>query len=119
MQGKKYNQFTAFKAIFISSLKASLKNPQAIFFSLVFPLIFVFIFGSFGGGNGGSFTMAVQPGTDTSSDIFRMVKQMSFMKLKNYTDTTLMRQDLERGNHRNHGYVQQHRRQHRHGNMTE
>ncbi len=99
MQGKPYNQFTAFKAVFISSLKASLKNPQAIFFSLVFPLIFVFIFGSFGGGNGSRFTVAIQPGTDTTTGLFNSVKtEMSFLRLKYYSDTALMRQDLEKGN---------------------
>lgn len=98
MQGKSYNQFVAFNAIFVSSLKASLKNPQAIFFSLVFPLIFVFIFGSFGGGSGGHFSMAIKSGTDTTSTDYKMVrKNMPFLKIRDYADTVKMRKDLEKG----------------------
>lgn len=98
MQGKPYNQFTAFKAIFISSLKASLKNPQAIFFSLVFPLIFVFIFGSFGDGSQSKFSMAIKPGTDTANRVFNILKNVPYIKWNYYADTSMMRTDLEKGN---------------------
>lgn len=97
MQGKPYNQLIAFKAVFISSLKASLKNPQAIFFSFVFPLVFVFIFGAFGDGSKSQFTLAIQPSTDTANPVFGIIKQLPFINFKTYADTTLMWQDLKKG----------------------
>ena len=52
---KPYSQFTALMAITKGSLKAIFKSPQAVFFSLFFPIVLIVIFGSLGGD--GSFSM--------------------------------------------------------------
>jgi ABC-2 type transport system permease protein len=45
-----YSQWKALCAIAKGSFRAVMKSPQTLFFSILFPLIFIFIFGSFGGG---------------------------------------------------------------------
>ncbi len=94
---QKYSQLTAFKAITKASFIANLKNPQSLVFSLIFPLVFVFIFGAFNGRGLNHFTLANASGSDTSNIIYKVISEQPFIKIKYYQDTSLMRQDLERG----------------------
>ena len=95
---KQYNQSKALLAITKASLLAILKNPGALFFSLVFPLIFVGIFGSFGGGGIASYKLALDKNADTSNVVlYQMIKHNPLLKLIDYKDTTEQRIDLEKG----------------------
>ena len=94
---KTYSQSKALGAITKASFLATLKNPQAIVFSLIFPLVFVFIFGAFGGGGLTKFKLAVSPNTDTSNLLFKTLAKQPFVNFIKYADTTLMRSDLEKG----------------------
>ncbi len=95
---KQYNQSKALLAITKASLLAILKNPGALFFSLGFPLIFVWIFGSFGNGGVSQFKIALAHNADTSNaPLYQSIKNHQLIKLVIYKDTTEQRVDLEKG----------------------
>ncbi|MEJ0105616.1 MAG: ABC transporter permease [Bacteroidota bacterium] len=71
---KPYSQFTALLAIAKGSLKAIFKSPQAIFFSLFFPIVLIVIFGSLGGGGGISMDIAVDKKADTLNPVYLAIK---------------------------------------------
>jgi ABC-2 type transport system permease protein len=95
---KQYNQSKALLAITKASLLAILKNPGALFFSLGFPLIFVWIFGSFGSGGVSQIKIALAQNADTSNaPLFLGIKHNPLIKLVTYKDTVEQRTDLEKG----------------------
>jgi ABC-2 type transport system permease protein len=95
---KQYNQSKALLAITKASLLAILKNPGALFFSLGFPLIFVWIFGSFGNGGMNAYKIALANTADTSNaPLYQSIKHNSLIKLVTYKDTAEQRTDLEKG----------------------
>ena len=95
---KKYNQSKALIAIIKASLLAILKNPIAIVFSLGFPLIFVWIFGNFGGGATNQFKIALSKYADTSNaPLYQSIKNNPLIKLLNYSDSLEQKKDLEKG----------------------
>ena len=95
---KNYNQLTALKAITKASLLAIIKYPGAIFFSLVFPLIFIWIFGSFGRGNMKLYKMVLDKNSDTTNTVlYQSIKNNPLFLFVNYTDTIKQRTDLEKG----------------------
>lgn len=72
---KAYSQFRAMMAVVKASLLATFKSPQSIFFSLFFPIVLIWIFGSLGGGNGiPTVDVAWEPGTDTLSPVYTSLK---------------------------------------------
>ena len=95
---QQYNQSRALLAISKASLLAILKNPGAIVFSLIFPLIFVWIFGSFGEGGINTYKIALANNADTSNVLlYQTIKQNPLLKIVHYSDTTQQRTDLEKG----------------------
>lgn len=95
---KQYNQSKALLAISKASLLAILKNPGALFFSLLFPLIFVWIFGSFGGGGGNQYKLALAQNADTSNALlYQTINHTPVFNIVRYTDTAQQRIDLEKG----------------------
>ncbi len=97
-----YSQLRAFIAILKASFRSILSNPSAIFFSLLFPIIFIFIFGSFGGGNGVHYHIAIADSADTTNEIYDSIKAnplltiISFKNDKGAVDTTAQRIALEK-----------------------
>ena len=95
---KPYSQFTALTAITKASFKAILKHPTAIFFSIGFPLIFVWIFGSFGDGGIPTYKIALNKNIDTTHNIIiQAIKFAPVLKLVTYTDDAQLKTDLEKG----------------------
>lgn len=94
---KSYNQAWALWAITRASFAANLKNPQSLFFSLVFPLVFVFIFGSFGGGGLVRFNLALDDRCDTLNPAYTTIASLPYIRMVHYQDTALQRIDLEKG----------------------
>ncbi len=73
---KQYSQFTALTAITKASLKTTFRSPQAVFFSLFFPIVLIWIFGSLGSGNGApSVDVAFEKGADSTLPVFMRLKQ--------------------------------------------
>lgn len=94
---KPYSQARALWAITRGSFKAIFAQPISIFFSLLFPIIFILIFGAFGNSGIPTQKIAVMPGSDTSNAIFDSLKASSYVKLTTYTDTVLMKDQLMKG----------------------
>lgn len=98
-----YNQGKALWAITKASFRAIFRNPSAIVFSILFPIIFILIFGSFGEGGPGRNKIAFVPGTDTTSELYDsivhspLIKVVSYLTPKGTIDTAKMREDLEKG----------------------
>ncbi len=59
---RSYSQFRAMLAITRASLRAILRSPSAVVFSLGFPLIFILVFGLIGGGGTSVTSCAAKPG---------------------------------------------------------
>jgi ABC-2 type transport system permease protein len=92
-----YSQSRALWAITKASYKAIFANPSAIIFSIVFPIIFILIFGAFGSGEFTRHKIALAPDCDTSNIVFDSLKNSAFIKISRYKDTAAMRKDLEKG----------------------
>lgn len=94
---KRYSQSRALGAITKASFKAIFANPSAIIFSILFPIIFIMIFGAFGNGGAPSYRVALAPGSDTANNLFRAIRQHPQVRIVNYTDTMLRNKDLIKG----------------------
>lgn len=100
MEPKKnpYSQSKALWAITRASFKAIFANPAAIFFSLMFPIIFVLIFGAFGNRGGASYKVALAEDSDTAGVFLDRIKTDGTVHIADYPDTVSRRKDLVRGN---------------------
>jgi ABC-2 type transport system permease protein len=67
---KAYNQITAMLAVTKASLKATFRSPQSIFFSLFFPIVLIWIFGSLGGNGTPSVDVAFEKGVDSTNIVY-------------------------------------------------
>nr|HQV07134.1 ABC transporter permease [Chitinophagaceae bacterium] len=92
------SQSKALWAITKASFKAIFANPSALFFSVLFPIIFILIFGAFGSSGGVSYRIALTANSDTSSAFYRGLKKSSVIKIVTYTDTADLNEDLIKGN---------------------
>lgn len=93
-----YSQFKALWAITRASFKAIFKQPASIIFSLLFPIVFILIFGAFSNGGAGSQPIAIIPGSDTTNALFDSIKANPFIRISALKDTAQMRDAIERGN---------------------
>jgi ABC-2 type transport system permease protein len=93
-----YNQSRALWAITRASFKAIFAQPTAIVFSLLFPIIFIMIFGAFGNGGGVNYEIAVDSGSDTAnSDFYTRLKHAQDISVDVLSDST-MKERLKNGN---------------------
>lgn len=91
-----YNQFTAMWSITKASLRAILRSPSTVLFSLAFPLIFILVFGFIGGKGNVSFSIAIDKTSDTTNPVSAALKHVPGVTIVNKTDTDLQ-EDLEKG----------------------
>jgi ABC-2 type transport system permease protein len=94
---QRYSQTRALGAITKASFKAIFANPSAIIFSILFPIIFIMIFGAFGNGGAPSYRVALAPGCDTTNAFFLSIKNDPQVRVVSYTDTILRNKDLIKG----------------------
>src|SRR5436189_2299800 len=94
---KPYSQSRALLAITKASYKAIFSNPSAIVFSILFPIIFIMIFGAFGGGGVSRQRIAIAYDSDTNNVVYDSLQNSSFIKINRYSDSAAMREDLEKG----------------------
>ncbi|MBL7732159.1 MAG: ABC transporter permease [Chitinophagaceae bacterium] len=92
-----YSQSRALWAITRASFKAIFANPSAIIFSILFPIIFVLIFGAFGNGGGPSYRVALEQPVDTADFFYKGLRQIPGVRVVTYADTTERRKDLVKG----------------------
>ncbi len=96
-QKQSYSQTRALLAITKASFKAIFANPASIFFSLMFPIIFVLIFGAFGSGGGVSYRIALEKPIDTTDFFYKGLLRVPGVKIIQYADTVQRRKDLIKG----------------------
>ncbi len=94
---QEYSQSKALWAITKASFIAIFSNPMSIVFSLLFPIIFILIFGAFGNNGVSTQQIALRPGTDTINPVFDSLKSNRFVRINRYADTTEIHNDLVRG----------------------
>ena len=94
---KKYNQFQATMAITKASLSSILRSPSAVVFSLLFPLIFIVVFGFIGGG-GISVDVGLDKKSDTANAIIQVLKgENSGVRLNTTDSEEDMMNNLKKG----------------------
>lgn len=72
---QQYNQLRAMLAVSKASLKATFRSPQSIFFSLFFPVVLIWIFGSLSGGSSTpTVDVAFEKGSDSTSVLYQQLK---------------------------------------------
>ena len=75
MPEKKYSQFSAMLAVTRASLRGTLRSPSAVIFTLIFPLIFITVFGFIRPGNI-KLDVGVKQNCDTTGIIFQSLKNI-------------------------------------------
>ncbi|MEI9946011.1 MAG: ABC transporter permease [Chitinophagaceae bacterium] len=95
--GEPYSQSKALWAITKASFRAIFAQPTAIVFSLLFPIIFILIFGAFGNGGGSTYRIAFDNNTDTTNTFFTYLKSNQAIRIVNYPDTATLNNELEKG----------------------
>ena len=92
----KYSQITAMLAIARASFRSIIKNPSAIIFSIVFPLVFITVFGFIKGGSI-KFDIGLDPASDTSSAIYKTFTGIPAIKLERELSLDEMKDRLQKG----------------------
>jgi len=92
-----YSQSKALWAITRASFKAIFAHPSAIIFSILFPIIFVLIFGAFGRGGAPVYRIAIAEGCDTTNAFFQSIKNNPQVRIISYPDTIARNKDLLKG----------------------
>ena len=96
MNNRSYSNTKATLAIAKASFRSIIRSPSAVVFSLLFPLIFILVFGFIGGG-GISVDVGVSKTTDTSSAVYQALKQVKVVHLIAIVDEQEMAKSLEKG----------------------
>jgi ABC-2 type transport system permease protein len=91
------NQLKAAFTISRYSLLATLKSPTSIVFSLLFPVIFITVFGSMIGDNVPVMKVAVAPGSDTSGIVFKAIRAIPAVSLQRALSSTEQLEALKKG----------------------
>jgi len=91
-----YSQLKAMLAITKASLSAVFRSPSAVIFSLVFPLIFILVFGFIGGGGRINLRVAFAPNTDTTTQLYKILKNATGISIVN-KPLEQLNSDLEKG----------------------
>ncbi len=91
-----YSQFRALLAITKASLKAILRSPSTVVFSLGFPLIFILVFGFVGEGVV-KVRVGIDHSTDTSDHVFQSLKKIGSLKLVTDEPEREMVADMKKG----------------------
>jgi ABC-2 type transport system permease protein len=92
-----YSQSKALWAITRASFRAIFNQPTAVVFSLLFPIIFILIFGAFGNGGPSVSKIAMMPGTDTTNSFYQALKGSPLIRIVHYPDSGAIDKDLAKG----------------------
>lgn len=83
-------------AITRASLRSITRSPSAVVFTLLFPLIFIVVFGFLGGG-AFSIDVAVKSGCNTNNPIYMAMQDISVIRLDTNETEEKLKSDLEKG----------------------
>jgi len=91
------NQLKAAFTIARYSLLAMLRSPTSIVFSLLFPIIFIIVFGSIVPNQAPVMKLAIAPGSDTSDMVFNAIKKIPTISLQRELSQAEQSDDLKKG----------------------
>jgi ABC-2 type transport system permease protein len=91
-----YSQIRAMFAITRASLRSITRNASAVVFTLLFPLIFIVVFGFIGGG-GFSVDVAVKKDCDKNNPIYLALLHVPVIRLDTSISSEQLKTDLEKG----------------------
>jgi ABC-2 type transport system permease protein len=91
------NQLKAAFAISRYSLLATFRSPTAIVFSLLFPVIFIVVFGAMSPNQAPAVKLAIAPGCDTANVIFTAIKKIPSISLQRNLSAIQQSDDLRKG----------------------
>ena len=89
-----YSNARAMRSLIKASLQSILKSPSAIIFTIAFPLIFILVFGFLGNGSGFHIKVAAAPGSDTTSTLYAILRNVPVLK---WVDDTGINTKLKKG----------------------
>jgi len=95
--GKHYSQARAAMAIARGSLLAMLRSPTSVVFSILFPVIFIIVFGSIGDPAELKIKIAIDPHSDTSNLIYHSLIKLKIIQVVPFKDAGEMEETLKRG----------------------
>lgn len=93
----KVSQVKAAFTISKYSLLATLKSPTSVVFSLLFPIIFIVVFGAMVGDKLPAMKIAIAPGSDTSGAVYKAISSVPLLTLQQPGSPAQMKEALERG----------------------
>ncbi|HEY8388545.1 MAG TPA: ABC transporter permease [Parasegetibacter sp.] len=93
---KNYSQSRAMLAIAKASLRAILRSPSAVIFSIAFPLIFILVFGFLSNGDHQALKIAFDEQSDTTNVLYHALKEGSGLSIVS-GNTESIKEDLEKG----------------------
>src|SRR6185503_328010 len=93
---QQYNQWTAMWAVCKAALRAIFKSPQAIFFSLFFPVVLIMVFGALTGSRGIEVDIAMDSKSDTTNPIYGVIKMIPVLDVNKGTQAEL-EDELKKG----------------------
>ena len=96
MNPKKYSNFNATLAIAKASFRSIIRSPSSVVFTLLFPLIFILVFG-FIGGSTVSVDIGVAKTSDTHNQLFDSLKKVSILNFIQDQSTADMNSNLSKG----------------------
>jgi ABC-2 type transport system permease protein len=95
---KKYSQLKATLAITKASLKATFRDPSAVVFGLLFPFIFILIFGFLGNGGGNiHLVLDKRSNQDQANEVLQILKNNPGIDLQVLDINDTVSKDLEKG----------------------
>ena len=92
-----YNQWKASRAVARASLISMLRSPTAVVFSLLFPIIFIVVFGSMVDNGGGRIRVAFTGDCDTVNIIYKVVSGLKIIRPQAGLTPEAMHTALEKG----------------------
>jgi ABC-2 type transport system permease protein len=94
---RRANQVKAVITIARYSLLATLRSPTSIVFSLLFPMIFITVFGSINPSKPPILKLAIAQGSDTTSVVFKAIKAIPTVNLLHNVSAAKQAEDLSKG----------------------
>ncbi|MDB4924975.1 ABC transporter permease [Mucilaginibacter sp.] len=97
MTDKPYSNLHATLAIAKASFRSIVRSPSSVVFTLLFPLIFILVFGFISGGSVISVDVGVAKTNDTINPVYQALKKVSVVRLIHNQTPEQMRANLQKG----------------------
>ncbi|HVI48620.1 MAG TPA: ABC transporter permease [Chitinophaga sp.] len=94
---KRYSQLKASLVLAKASLIATLRSPTSVVFALLFPIIFVTVFGAMVDSTAVKVKIALSPASDTTSPLYKAVKAIGIFDLSPGKDSAALVASLKKG----------------------